>query len=161
MWFWWRSSLLISMYKPYLCDKIQKLYHSSAWQHQKTTRALFKISRRKIPTELTFLWVDSKSRLIPWIQFGIHEKSTGFRGFFKKSRLFVEIEEEGRHYSVDSFAMGNGCQCIWPQSSKTVFMIRKKESTHWIDSFSHFFVLKTGSTRRNGPHKYTWYRGFL
>jgi hypothetical protein len=84
-------------------------YRNGAVSNQVTDmrrEPLFKIIRWKIhvvTTESILLWVDSKSRLTPWIQCSIHEKGTGLRGFFKKRRLFMEIvtmkNEEGRPYS--------------------------------------------------------------
>ncbi len=45
------------------------------------TKPVVKIIRCKIlvvPTESTFLRVDSKSQLVPWMQCGIHEKGMDF-----------------------------------------------------------------------------------
>ncbi len=56
-----------------------------------TLSILSKPVLKKVPvilTESNFLWVDSKSQLFSWVQCCIREKRNGF---FKKSRLFMEI----------------------------------------------------------------------
>ncbi len=91
---------------------------------------VFKIIRWKItviPIESTFLRVDSKSQLFPWIQCGIHEKVDGFS---RKSRLFLEIvtmKGEGRPYTLLHK------ECLW---------IRLKRVDSWSRLSPAFFCFE-------------------